>query len=256
MIQSAPATERSTADSIRPMCPYDRHADVQRQSAGELLQLTLPFEPERIVEPGCGTGIYTRLLLDTFPRAELRGLDIHPEMLHIARAKFGGEATFRHIDAEEYDEAPVDLISSNATFQWFHDLPGTIRRYAELLRPGGRLTFSFYGPETYRELDAALREASEGTRRVVAADFARPHELRQALGEAFPRWSVQERRYIRTFPSLPALLRNIRHTGIHNPHRRRKAWNPGLISDVRRIYRDNCGAIRATYQVFFCRGDR
>jgi len=161
-------------------------------------------------------------------------------------------------DAEEIAAGSYDLVTSNAVFQWFRSLPRTLARMASLLPGGGLLTFSFFGPGTYAELDAALRGSAlpRGARdgeRVAAAAFHSREEISDALSAAFPRWDVVERRYHQEFPTLADLLRSIRYTGTGGG-RVRESWSPGRLARVEEAYREREGGIRTTYQVFLCRG--
>jgi len=179
-------------------------------------------------------------------------------MVRVARGHIGDpRARFAVADAEEVGSASYDLITSNATFQWFLSFSRTVARMAALLRRGGLLTFSFFGPGTYAELDAALRDAAaEGGGpggRVAAAGFLGRDEIAAVLSAAFPRWDVVERRYHQEFPTLADLLRSIRYTGTRGGG---TPWgvSPGRLSRVEEAYRERHGAIRATYQVLLCRG--
>jgi len=248
---------------------YDAHAWAQRQSARDLLAFTassLPAAPcaggapvRRVLEPGCGTGLYTRMLLDAFPEAIVFGVDISEAMARAARRRIGDpRARFVVADAEEISAGSYDLITSNATFQWFLSFPRTVARMASLLRGDGRLTFSFFGPGTYAELDEALRAAAAGRgelsgARVVATGFLGREEIAASLSSAFPRWNVVERRYHQEFPTLADLLRSIRYTGTWRGEAR-PGWSPGLLARVEDAYRERHGAIRATYHVLLCRG--
>jgi tRNA (cmo5U34)-methyltransferase len=54
----------------------------------ELQRLTVeavPFQPDRVLELGVGTGETTRRLLERFPAAEVTGLDSTPDMVFEAR---------------------------------------------------------------------------------------------------------------------------------------------------------------------------
>jgi hypothetical protein len=120
------------------------------------------------------------------------------------------------------------------------------------------LTFSFFGPGTYAELDDALREAASGSGeaggpRVAAAGFLGRDGIADVLSAVFPRWEIAERRYHHEFPSLADLLRTIRYTGTRGGGASR-GWSPGLLARVEEAYRAKHGGIRATYQVLLCRG--
>ena len=230
---------------------YDAHAHAQRLSARDLLAWTVTSLPAswrdgnpaggtgamRILEPGCGTGLYTRMLLDAFPAASVVGVDISEAMTRVARRRFGDpRVRFVVADAEETMAGSYDLVTSNATFQWFLSFPRTVARMASLLGPGGLLTFSFFGPGTYAELDAALREAAAGRGepegpRVAAAGFIGRDGVAEALSAVFPRWDIVERRYHQDFPALADLLRSIRYTGTRGGGAR-QGWSPGLLARV------------------------
>ena len=246
---------------------YEAHAHAQRLSAVDLLAYTeasLGPAPNRglafkILEPGCGTGLYTRMLLDAFRGASVFGVDISEAMVRVAKRGIDDpRARFAVADAEEIATGSYDLVTSNAAFQWFLFLPRTLARMASLLPGGGVLTFSFFGPETYAELDAALRAsalrrgAHDGAR-VAAAAFHSREEISDALSAAFPRWDVAERRYHQEFTTLADLLRSIRYTGTRGGGAR-ESWSPGKLARVEEAYRERDGGIKATYQVFLCRG--
>ena len=248
---------------------YEAHAHAQRLSAVDLLAYTQTSlgrsRPMNILEPGCGTGLYTRMLLDAFRGASVFGVDISEAMVRVARRGIADSRTrFAVADAEEIATGNYDLVTSNAAFQWFLSLPRTLARMATLLPGGGLLTFSFFGPETYAELANALRAAASHGRPgaaagrdapgfIAAAAFHSREEISDALSAVFPRWDVTERRYHQEFPTLADLLRSIRYTGTRGGEAR-ESWSPGKLARVEEAYRGRDGGIKATYQVFLCRG--
>jgi len=246
---------------------YESHAHAQRLSAVDLLAYTVAsLGPAygrgpafKILEPGCGTGLYTRMLLGAFQSASVFGVDISEEMVRVAkRGTDDPRARFAVADAEEIATGSCDIVTSNAAFQWFLHLPRTLERMASLLSDGGMLTFSFFGRETYAELDAALRASAlprgaHGGSRIAAASFLSREEICGALSSAFPRWDVSERRYRQEFPTLADLLRSIRYTGTRGGGAG-EPWSPGKLARVEEAYREREGGIKATYQVFLCRG--
>jgi len=237
---------------------YDAHAEPQRRAAEDLLAFTSPVSPRDIFEPGCGTGLYTRLLLAAFPRAELLGVDLSAAMLEMARHNIADvRATFRPADAETFAEGRYDLITANAVFQWFTDLPRGLANLAGLLTPGGTLSFSFFGPETYRELDGALRVVFGDDVGVACRRFTQPAELCRIMRDIFADVEIEERRYTLDFDSLDSLLRSIRYTGTRGrPCGPEMHWTPGRLARVERAFREKYGEILAGYQVIFCKGQQ
>ena len=237
---------------------YDEFAEVQRLAARDLLALTGRPAARRILEPGCGTGLYTEMLLEAFPEAEVTAIDVAGAMIEVARSKVSSpRVRFVEADAEALTGGDYDLVTSSATFQWFEDLPGTLGRLTEMLGDGGLLTFSFFGPGTYAELDEALRGGLGEEQRVSAAGFTGVAELERMMGGCLRDVALEEKLYVQEFPSLKDLLISIKYTGTRG---RRppgaRGWTPGLLARVERAYRERHGTIRATNQVLLCRGKR
>ncbi|MCL1925762.1 MAG: methyltransferase domain-containing protein [Syntrophorhabdaceae bacterium] len=239
---------------------YEEYAHVQRLSAVDLLEFTRKGLNEgrigKILEPGCGTGLYTRELIDAFPHATIEGIDISETMVRQARERtVGSQAYFRTANAEEVVSGEYDLITSNATFQWFHSFDRTIQRMSSILHKAGSLTFTYFGPKTFAELDDALLDTREDgeTERTAASRFLSRDKVEASLSAVFSETEVTEQTYQQEFNDLSELLRSIRHTGTGGGGLR-KGWSAGRLSRVERAYRERFGGIRATYQVFFCRG--
>jgi malonyl-CoA O-methyltransferase len=75
----------------------------------------------------------------------------------------------------------VDLVFSNATLQWCNDLDRTFAELLRVLRPGGLLMFTTFGPDTLRELRAAWAVADGFTH---VSPFLDMHDIGDALVRA------------------------------------------------------------------------
>jgi trans-aconitate 2-methyltransferase len=108
---------------------FDLLARVQREEAGFIADL------------GCGPGNLTRTLAERWPAARVVGVDSSPEML--ARAtplSLPGRLDFVQADVADWrPQQPLDLIVSNAAFQWVPDHERLFARLAGLLSAGGTL---------------------------------------------------------------------------------------------------------------------
>lgn len=103
-------------------------------------------KPCRILDLGCGTGSSTLLLKQSFPEAEVTGLDLSPYMLTIAEEKAqqnGVQIRFLQGNAEqtEWSAASFDLITASLLF---HETPRSITQVIlqeayRLLAPGGEI---------------------------------------------------------------------------------------------------------------------
>ena len=103
--------------------------------------------PRCILDLGCGTGSTTLMLAQTFPHAEIIGIDLSPYMLVMAEykaaQKSGYTLQFRHSPAEAtpFPDSSFDLITASLLF---HETPVTIARSIlrecyRLLTVGGEL---------------------------------------------------------------------------------------------------------------------
>lgn len=155
---------------------YDNHARVQRMMAERLSQSLDGWlngdctDKPNILEIGCGTGALTEILVNKWPRSSITALDIAPAMIIAAEQRIlsdpanlsGCPVRFIQEDAERWTaDAPAasfDLIISNACFQWLHDPKQTMGQLRRLLRAGGLLVFTTFGPDTFCELHQAFDE--------------------------------------------------------------------------------------------------
>ena len=92
-----------------------------------------------IVDLGCGPGNSTSLLRSRFPNAQITGLDASPAMIDRARTS-GVAAVFELADVSGWQPSPeVDLVFSNALFQWVPKHQDVLQRIFEALHPGAVL---------------------------------------------------------------------------------------------------------------------
>ncbi len=241
---------------------YDAVAVLQREIADRLLARleVVRLEPERILDLGCGTGYDVRELARRYPRARVLGLDIVEIMARRARRKSGwwrrltGRCAFACGDAERLPFAPasVDMIVSNLALQWCD--PRTVFAEARrVLRPGGLLMFTTFGPDTLRELREAWRAADDAPH---VHDFIDMHDLGDMLvraGFADPVMDMEP--FTLTYDSVREVMRDIKQLGAHNVARNRARGLTGKarFARVRTTYealaRD--GKIPATYEAVY-----
>lgn len=244
---------------------YDRYARVQHELADRLLEkIDRRAERGAILEIGCGTGYLTAQMARLFPQAGITALDFAPAMLETARQRITDNAgvAFRLADVEDLAGNELaawgffDLVISNATFQWFNHPEETLRKLAQVLRPGGQYLFSTFGAGTFPELRAAFEEATSesdeqwrhGPRLLPAAFWSR------AVEQAGLRLMHTDVRQIRVFyPSVLELLQAVKHTGANNAATGAVVCRrPSVVRHMLEIYRRRFSVgeqIYATYEV-------
>ena len=132
---------------------YEKHAHLQSEM-GDHLALLLPNEiPKRVLEIGCGTGVFTKHLL-THPLKKMILNDISVEMINFLKSKLILPSCSKIIvgDAENIKFDCVDMITANAVFQWFRSPSKTLRKLRSYISSEGKLIFSTFGPQTLIEL--------------------------------------------------------------------------------------------------------
>lgn len=113
------------------------------------LAAKIPLEaPDSILDLGCGPGNSTKVLADRFPHAaHLLGVDLSPDMLQHAKAKYP-ELSFQAFDATcdfETLSTQFDVIFSNACIQWVPDHPRLLRNMQQPypIQKNGEILFRF-----------------------------------------------------------------------------------------------------------------
>jgi malonyl-CoA O-methyltransferase len=110
--------------------------------------------------------------------------------------------------------ASVDLVYSNAALQWCTDLEGTLRDLRRILRPGGLLMFSTFGPDTLRELRQAWSEVDHEPH---VSPFLDMHDIGDMLMKSRFAEPVMDAEYITmTYRNARELMRDIKGIGAHN----------------------------------------
>ncbi|ADH86892.1 alpha/beta fold hydrolase [Desulfurivibrio alkaliphilus] len=239
----------------RAAATYDANAEIQGQTL-ELLAGRLPPDQEvkSVLELGCGTGNWTRRLLDGLPRAHITALDFSEEMLRQAREKCPPSPRLELLCREGEDFLAAnrqlfDLITANATLQWFADLPRSLAMIREALTPGGRLLTTIFGGQSLRELDAGLQAVTGGEIRAAARDFVDYPALQSMVTALFPAAIVEEYFLSRRFNDLGELLRHFRYTGTGGPGRP-AAFTPRHYRELSRWFADQPHGFQISFQVF------
>jgi SAM-dependent methyltransferase len=106
-----------------------------------LLPILRTIPPGVAVDAACGTGRYTAHLAG--PRHQVRGFDVSPGMLSIARAKVPrGSFAVATMNALPVADASVDVIVNTLAMTHVSDLVPVFAEAARVLRPGGHLLVS------------------------------------------------------------------------------------------------------------------
>ncbi len=132
-----------------------------RRNYHQTLKEELSIAPGRIIDLGCSVGMSTFALQDTFPEAQITGLDLSPYYLAVANynsRQQNRQVSWLHSTAEStgLETGSFDLVSS---FLMFHELPQSasldiFKEARRLLSPGGYFTMMDMNPrsEIYQKM--------------------------------------------------------------------------------------------------------
>ncbi|MGH3445793.1 MAG: trans-aconitate 2-methyltransferase [Nocardioidaceae bacterium] len=135
---------------------YLTYADERGRPYLDLLARVPAMTPARVVDLGCGPGNQTALLARRWPDARVTGVDSSSQMIEPALAAAPAGVSFETGDVREWrSDVPVDVLVSNATFQWVPGHLDLLARLVDQVRPGGWFAFSV--PGNFAEPSHALR---------------------------------------------------------------------------------------------------
>lgn len=199
---------------------YDAASALQAEVRDELLSRAMEIRTERtrILDLGCGTGAASVALKKHFRGAQVVALDVAPGMA--ARAR-GRSRLWRRIDTVVADahhlpfaEGRFDLVFTNLMLQWSDDVDRLLSQVRAVIKPGGLLLASTFGPETLQELRMAWAAADEG---VHVNRFLDMPDMGVALGKAgFLEPVMDNDRLCHWHADVRALMHGLRAIGAHN----------------------------------------
>lgn len=173
-----------TGAAVDPAAAYDAWyatrlgAAAHRIELALVLELALPDPGERVLDAGCGTGIYSALLSER--GLEVTGLDPDPHMLAAARLKapvarlVEGDVTRLPFADAEFDLA---LAVTLLCFLGDEEREHAARELLRVVRPGGRVVigelarFSLWAAQ--RRVKGFLGSAWRSARFTTAAELVR-----------------------------------------------------------------------------------
>jgi malonyl-CoA O-methyltransferase len=204
---------------------YDTACVLEREACARLAGRLDPIqlEPHRVLDAGSGTGLLARALRARYPRAWVAEVDLSVGMLRAARhgrswwQRLGlGTAPRTGRVCADLTRLPlaagsVGLVGSNLALHWCDRLDLAVAEFLRVLGRGGLLAFSTLGPDTLKELRAALAP-EDGVMPVHS--FTEMHDLGDLLLRAGFADPVLDREVLTlTYARFDDLLRDLKQTG-------------------------------------------
>ena len=245
----------------RAAAGYDAAAALQQEVRTRLLESLAYLDdnvPRLVLDVGSGTGHAAAAMRRRWPKAQVIALDLALPMLRQAKKQAGWWKPFARVCADAralpLAEGSVDVVFSNLCLQWVEDLPAVFAGFRRVLRPGGLLLCSSFGPETLGELRAAFAEADAVPH---VSPFATIAQFGDALVASGFRDPVLDRDlFTLTYPDLPALMHELRAIGATNAMatRRRSLTGRARFAAAAAAYeplRDAEGRLPSSWEVVY-----
>ncbi|QNN51583.1 class I SAM-dependent methyltransferase [Nocardioides mesophilus] len=116
----------------------------------EMLRLAGDVAGLEILDAGCGSGPLMEAL--RAQEAVVRGFDLSPSMVELARRRLGEDADVRVADLGAplpYADDAFDLVMASLSLHYVEDWASTLAELRRVLKPGGRLIGSIIHPTVY-----------------------------------------------------------------------------------------------------------
>jgi malonyl-CoA O-methyltransferase len=260
----------------RAATTYDAAAALQREVGSRMAQRLdyVKLAPTAILDAGCGTGEAIGELAARYPGARVVGLDLALPMLEAARARAasgrslldrllqplaGGRAARmpRFVCADiaslPFAGVSIDLAWSNLALQWVNDLPRAFGEFRRVLKVGGLLSFTTFGPDTLGELRTAFAGVDGDTHTNRFVDMHDIGDMLLHAGFADPVMDME--RIVLTYDTPRAMLAELKAIGATNRTRGRPRGLTGrarwsrVTARLEALRRD--GRIPATFEIVY-----
>jgi len=247
---------------------YDTHAELQRE-IGRRLLAHLEFtklEPLSILDIGCGTGFFTRLLSDKYKKSRVFATDLSESMvLHTQQAQprrwpwqNKQQGAVSDAVALPFKDASFDLVASNLALQWVPDAEAMMREMRRVLKPNGLVLFSTFGRRTLNELKQTLAQVNPEHASSVLP-FPDVMSLGNSLGKMAVEAPVTDADiFTLTYPDTMALVRELKGIGASSSAIQGRSgglYGRALLRDIEAHYQEhfseNDGRVHATFEALY-----
>jgi malonyl-CoA O-methyltransferase len=187
------------------------------------------ISPEAIFEIGCGTGILTDLICNTYNPDKLYINDLVDDAEIYLNKVIDNRCSFDFIPGDiEHVQFPseTDLIMSGSALQWVTDFDSFINKASDSLNRNGYLIFNTFDSGNFKEIKHITKSG---------INYLPVDDLKISLAKEFDILSVKSEEIKLYFNSPRDVLRHIKRTGTNAISRKR--WTPADFNHFEHEYR-------------------
>ena len=222
---------------------YNQAAQLQADIAHRLAE-HLPAKANKILEIGCGTGLFTEYLLAKYPDADFLLVDIAPNMIEACRKRFAEVSRITYLceDAESLIlKDSYDLIVSSMSLHWFSEHQKSFDSILKMLSPAGQFIFAMLGDDSLLE----WREINARSHYPVATPL---FPNKQELQTTFPAMQIVTETVKQPYRSVYEFLVSLKKIGATASRQNYQPLTPGKM---RKLLRDFADEIHISYEVIY-----
>ena len=247
---------------------YDSHAELQRE-IGRRLLAHLDFtkiEPKSVLDIGCGTGFFTRLLADKYKKADIYATDLSQNMVEHTRReqarRWPWQGKQHHVVSDAvalpFKDGCFDLVTSNLAMQWVPNPQAMMKEMRRVLAPGGLILFATFGRRTLVELKQTLAHINPEHSNSVLP-FPDVMSLGNSLSEVAVEAPVTDADlFTLTYPDTMGLVRELKGIGASASAIQGRSgglYGRALLRDIEKHYHehycDDDGRVSATFEALY-----
>jgi malonyl-CoA O-methyltransferase len=234
---------------------YLEAAALQKEVEARLLEQVEVLEqaPKCILDLGSGPGRGAGVLKKRWPKAGVVAMDLAVPMLQLVPEQTRFWRPIKRVcgDAMQlpFKDASFDLVFSSLCLQWAESLPQALKEIRRVLKPGGLLVFTTFGPDTLIELREAYLAIGQTP---PLSPFAAIQQVGDALqGAGFARPVLDRDTYTLDYPDLRALMRELQAIGATDarPQRPRGLSSKARWKALQAAYPVRGGRVHSSWEV-------
>ncbi|MFA5857750.1 MAG: methyltransferase domain-containing protein [Elusimicrobiota bacterium] len=213
-------------------------------------RIKISYQPQNIIDIGCGPGNSSKVLMDRWPTAKILGIDSSPNMIEKAKQNYP-QCEWVQADAASYSsETKFDIVFSNATIQWIPNHENLLKTFDALLTENGVLAFQiplFRDMPLGKILDNVAQEERWKNKTEHCSKLFTYHDYSFYYNILSPKMSfieLWETQYLHVLESQPAIIEWSKSTGL-------KPYLDSLSSDSEKtdFEKEVLGEIQKSYSL-------
>lgn len=228
----------------KSLSTYTKNAIVQKQMSDVLLSNLIKHKGidfNKCLEIGCGSGFLTEKILEGITFEELFVNDIVENSLDKTKF-FSDKIKNLYGDCENiYFPSDLDLVISNATFQWIKDFPALYNKIHLSLKSNGVFAFSTFGKQNLHQIKMITGKS---------LNYCEKSEIENILNENFEIIFSHSETLNLEFDSANEILNHLKLCGVNSLEIVNWTKNDlkDFIDKYNKLFRNNNDKLILTYK--------